>query len=583
MRLSPVRPAAPFLSSFLITTLALLTGCSPGEPPEGPPEEGRGEEASEPGPAATGESRAGVEDSHEELVAFFREWREFQSPEMVEGVPDYSPQAMARQRRGLDRYQDRLARMDTTGWSVGQQIDYHIVRAEMNGLDFDHRVLRPWARMPSFYQMIHPAQSDVPAHEGPFVHGWIDTWTYDYPLSPEDAAHLAERIRAIPPLLDQARVNLTGDARDLWMAGIRSMEGQVSDLEELAARVAGTSSELDEAIREAAGATEEFVAWLEEEAPSKTGPSGVGVENYTWYLENVHLVPYDWEEVMEVMQRELARSHAALKLEEERNRNLPRQTRISSPQEYDRRLNAAVDRYVAFLRDRDLLTMRDYMAPALRERIGSFRPVDSPNELRGFFSEVSYRDPLTMRTHGHHWFDLAMMATEPHPSPIRSTPLLYNIWDSRAEGVATGMEEWMMHAGLFDDRPRSRELIYILIAQRAARSIAGLRLHSNEYAMEDAVAFASEWTPRGWMPEDSGTVWGEQYLYLVQPFYGASYLMGKHQIEDLMRERAHQLGDDFTFKGFMDEMEASGLIPVSLIRWEITGMDDEIREMTARD
>jgi hypothetical protein len=30
----------------------------------------------------------------------------------------------------------------------------------------------------------------------------------------------------------------------------------------------------------------------------------------------------------------------------------------------------------------------------------------------------------------------------------------------------------------------------------------------------------------------------------------------------------------------MDEMEESGLIPVSLIRWEITGRDDEIRKMT---
>jgi uncharacterized protein (DUF885 family) len=173
-----------------------------------------------------------------------------------------------------------------------------------------------------------------------------------------------------------------------------------------------------------------------------------------------------------------------------------------------------------------------------------------------------------------------MMAAEPHPSPIRATPLLYNIWDSRAEGVATGMEEWMMNAGLFADSPRSRELIYILIAQRAARSISGLLLHSNEYTMEDAVEFAAEWTPRGWMPEDSNTVWGEQYLYLQQPFYGASYLTGKYEIEQLMAERAAQLGEEYSFKRFMDEMEASGLIPVSLIRWEMTGQDDEIREIT---
>jgi uncharacterized protein (DUF885 family) len=513
-------------------------------------------------------------------VAFHQEWREFQKPRFVDGVPDYSPAAMAQQHAELPVWQARLAAMDTTGWSVAEQVDWHLVRAEMNGLDFDHRVLKPWERIPGFYRMIHLEQSDVPAHEGPFLAGWIDTWTYDYPLSPEDAAELAERVGRIPAILEQARSNLTGDARDLWLGGIRAMQGQARDLMALAAQTEGAGAELEHAIQEAKEATDAFVAWLEQEAPSKTGPSGIGVENCDWYLRNVHLVPYTWEEVVGIARRELARSHAALKLEEERNRELPPLTRIASAQEYDRRLNQAVTDYLDFLRGNGLLTMRDYMDQALRERIGSFQPVDPPDALRGFFSEVSYRDPLTMRTHGHHWFDLAMMATAPHPSPVRATPLLYNIWDSRAEGVATGMEEWMMNAGLFDDRPRSRELIYILVAQRAARSIAGLMMHGRQWPQAEACAFAARWTPRGWMPEDSETVRGEQDLYLVQPFYEASYLTGKHQLEQLMAERAQQLGADYSFKRFMDEMEASGLIPVSLIRWEMTGRDDEIREMT---
>jgi hypothetical protein len=535
-----------------------------------------GSEGPGAGPGSSGET---VITDHAGLIDFYHAWREFQHPVMEDGVPDYSPEAMEAQHRELADYQARLASVDTTGWSITEQIDVHIIRAEMNGLDFDHRVTKPWANNPSFYVMIHPAQSDVPAHEGPFAYGQIDTWTYDYPLSEEDAAELAGRIGTVPAVLDQARANLAGNGRDLWMGGIRSMQGQARSLAALGARVEGTSEVLEEAIGAAIEATAAFVDWLESEAPSKTGPSGVGIENYDWYLKHVHLVPYTWQETMDVHRRELARSHSALMLEEHRNRDLPQQQRITSPEEYDRLLNQAVDDYVAFLGDNRLLTMRDYMAPSLRERIGSYQPVDSPEELRGFFSEVSYRDPLTMRTHGHHWFDLAMMEAEPHPSPIRSTPLLYNIWDSRAEGVATGMEEWMMNAGLFDENPRSRELIYILLAQRAARAISGLLLHSNEYTMEDAVKFAAEWTPRGWMPEDSNTVLGEQYFYLQQPYYGSSYLMGKHQIEELMTERAADLGEDYSFKGFMDEMEASGLIPLSLIRWEMTGRDDQIVEM----
>ena len=75
--------------------------------------------------------------------------------------------------------------------------------------------------------MIFNAQSDVPAHEGPVVHGWIDTWKYDYPLSPEDAEELAERVGTIPALLDQARGNLVGNSRDLWLRGINSIRDQV--------------------------------------------------------------------------------------------------------------------------------------------------------------------------------------------------------------------------------------------------------------------------------------------------------------------------------------------------------------------
>ena len=517
--------------------------------------------------------------SYEDLASFFEEWRDFQAPDVVDGVPDYSTDAMETQHRDLANLQSRLAAFDTTGWSVAQQVDYYVVWAEMNGLDFDHRVMRPWARHPAFYNMVFLAQSDVPAHEGPVVHGWIDVWTYEFPLSSDDAAELGARLRTIPTLLDHARENLIEDARDLWMGGIRSMTGQATDLSTLANRVAGSNSELEADIVAARVATNEFREWLEREAPYKSGPSGVGIDNYNWYLKNVHLVPYTWAEEMTVMRRDLARSYSALKLEEHRNRNLPELPRVGSAAEYGLRFNAAVTEYMAFLRDQEIVSIRDYMDHALRERIGSFSPTDG---LRGFFSEVSYREPIVMRTHGYHWFDLAMMASDPHESPIRRVPGLYNSWDSRAEGIATGMEEWMMHAGFLDGRPRARELIHILVAQRAARAIAGLRLHSNEFSMEQATEFAAEWTPRGWMPSESNTVWGEQYLYLQQPYYGASYLMGKYQVEMFMAERARQLGENFTVKRFFDEINGAGLIPMSLIRWELSGEADEVIRMAGK-
>ncbi len=525
------------------------------------------------GQRADGSPRTG----HDDLVALFEDWRTFQRPRPNAGVPDYSAQAMAAQRRELADYQRRLAAMDPSGWPVSQQVDHHLVRAELNGLDFDHRVRRPWARNPAFYTTIFPAQSDVPAHEGPVIDGWIDLWTYAYPLNQNDAAQLATRLLTISPLLEQAQSNLVEDARDLWMGGIRAMAGQRADLEALAERVEGTSAELDDAIVRAREATVAFHAWLERELPSKTGPSGVGKENYTWYLQQVHLVPYTWEEEVALMRHELSRSHAALRLEEHRNRDRPPLTRVASAEEYDRRFNEAVTEFMAFLEEEEVVAVRDYMDAAMRAKIGTFSPAEG---IRGFFNEVAYRDPVAMRTHSYHWIELAQMERDPHQSPIRRVPSLFNIFDARSEGLATGMEEWLMHAGLFDGRPRARELIYIMLAQRAARALGGLLMHGNEYTIEEAVEYAADWTPRGWMPRDSNTVWGEQHLYLQQPGYGTSYLIGKIQIEKLMAERARQLGDAFTLKRFMGEFSAAGVIPISLVRWELTGEDDEIRRMT---
>ncbi len=98
--------------------------------------------------------------------------------------------------------------------------------------------------------------------------------------------------------------------------------------------------------------------------------------------------------------------------------------------------------------------------------------------------------------------------------------------------------------------------------------------------MQEATEFAADWTPRGWMPRESGTVWGEQYLYLHQPYYGSSYLMGKSQVEMFLAERAVELGEDFTIKRFFDEINSSGLIPMSLVRWELSGEADEVISMT---
>src|SRR5919198_5542630 len=126
--------------------------------------------------ACAGAPQAARSTRYEDLVALFADWRAFQKPHLANGVPDYTVAAMTAQQRELPAYQRRLAAIDPGGWPVAHQVDWHIVRAEMNGLDFDHRVLKPWATNPAFYVTIFPERSDQPAREGPLAYGAVELW-----------------------------------------------------------------------------------------------------------------------------------------------------------------------------------------------------------------------------------------------------------------------------------------------------------------------------------------------------------------------------------------------------------------------
>src|SRR5262245_51409080 len=69
--------------------------------------------------------------SFADLTKLFAEWRAFQRPDLSDGVPDYSARAMSAQHRELPAFQRRLADIAISGWPTREQVDWHIVRAEM--------------------------------------------------------------------------------------------------------------------------------------------------------------------------------------------------------------------------------------------------------------------------------------------------------------------------------------------------------------------------------------------------------------------------------------------------------------------
>ena len=502
------------------------------------------------------------------LVDLFYEWREFENPPLLNGAPNYTKNSFNKRHAEFKKLKARLKKIDVSGWEKAQKIDFEVVLAEMNGYDFNYRVLRPWQRDPAFYQTIWTYQSDVPAHEGPTNHAVLELWTYSFPLTKQEKERLTKELLVIPPLLKQARKNLTGNAKDLWVAGIKNLEKQEKVLVGLQEKINNKTPALVGALEKAKQETSFFVAWLKKEAPKKTGPSGVGKENYTWYQQNVHLLPFTWEEEVALLEKELARAWASLVLEEQKNRSLPPMVAASSSEEFDKMAEEGVKRLMSFLEEKEIMPIKKNMEPALREHMGSF----VREENRNFFLIGMHYDPVPLYSHFYHWFDLAETRDNPHKSPIRRGPLLYNIFDSKSEGIATGVEEVFMRAGLYEDSPRSKEIVWIMLAQRAARGLGSLYAHANMMTMEEAGKVHVRWTPRGWMETEPHLLRFEQHLYLRQPGYGTRYITGKNIVEKLLAEYAEQkeaAGEPFIMKDFFKEFNSAGNIPVELVRWEM--------------
>ena len=133
---------------------------------------------------------------YEDLLAIYNEFREFRKPKLTDGVPDYTAPAMTEQFETLKEFQGRLAAMDISEWPVADQVDYHLVRAEMNGLEFDHRVIKNWSRDPGFYCTMPRFEETMNGAV------WIP---HELPLPAEKIDEYKARLAVVPKLLEQGK------------------------------------------------------------------------------------------------------------------------------------------------------------------------------------------------------------------------------------------------------------------------------------------------------------------------------------------------------------------------------------------
>ncbi len=61
-------------------------------------------------------------DSHEQLVAFYKTWRAFEQPPLINGAPDYTQGTFVSRMTAFKKLKGQLLSMDTTGWTIEKQV-----------------------------------------------------------------------------------------------------------------------------------------------------------------------------------------------------------------------------------------------------------------------------------------------------------------------------------------------------------------------------------------------------------------------------------------------------------------------------
>ncbi len=533
------------------------------------------------------------DNDYQDLTALFEEFRGFQDPVLIDGVPDYSAAAMARHYRQLREYQRRLASFDIDEWPTSQQIDYHLVRAEMNGLEFYHRVMKPWSTSPDFYWG-SPTSTGMPFYgfssrqpSGEEVGdeaGSIARYGFSarprMPLSQEELAAYRVRLRALPKILAQGKANIVlEDAKhDMGVLGIRSMDEEGVLLQGLVKLMEEHHPEAVPDAQAAWDAVQNYRAWIVANLDRMTAPTGVGSEHFDWWLKNVWLVPYTWDQAWAIVSSRYDRTMSALELERYRNRGVAALEPAATDAEYVGGYAEAGNDLIEFFRWGGYEGLADDLAaldmsPPARKAFGTEGdPMDLAERVRFLF-------PLDEVVHENMGHQLDVLRPKGHLSRIRSSRRLHEMTHTRREGYAAGLAEILMNGGLADERPRVRELVYITAAYRDARGMGDMKFQANEVDYAGWTQYDSEMSPFQWAIPDSFTMWDHKRDAVRAPGYELAYTLGATQFEKLLTARARQLGDRFDFGEFLDEVLAAGEIPFALIHWEMTGLADEVDKL----
>lgn len=530
-----------------------------------------------------------AQDSLDKLASDFWTWRAETAPFNADDVPrmerpaglkqSWTAAAIAKQHTDLAAFEARWKKLDATKWPVPQQVDYRLIGSALSRVRWELDYNKRYQSDATFY--VDQAMSPV-----------VQAILPPPPFEKVRSSDLIARVQNVPQIVEAAEANLQKPCAPFAKLSITALQDIRTQLWEMAHDVGPqlkgeNLQELAPAVERAAASLENYREWLKSRIVSMPPCSPIGREAYQFFLKNVALYPYTPDQLLEMSTQEWARSVAAEEIEHQRNIELPAMISFSSLDDQLQRTTDLENAIRHFLTRQGILTipmdMPHYTAkpvPTYLQGLENFAELDDftgpsrlnqdgvrwtvkPSANPGYFEGATQKDPRALIVHegvpGHY---MQLWLSWKNPDPIRR-----HYYDSGAnEGLGFYAEEMMMVAGLFDDTPHSREIIYNFMRLRALRVEVDVKLALGQMNNEQAAAYLAKSVPM-----NPVTAQAEGAMFSTQPGQAISYQTGKLQITKFLADARMKAGDKFDIKAFNDFVWRNGNVPIELQRAEWFG------------
>jgi uncharacterized protein (DUF885 family) len=536
--------------------------------------------------------RAQDPNSLDKLAADFWSWRAKYAPftgddvnriERPGGTRDWSRAKIQNERKELADFETRWKKIDARDWPIAKQVDYRLMGSALARVRWEFDINPRWKRDPNFYleQTLTPI---------------VEALTVPGPYDEAQSREILTRVENIPSVLEQAEQNLEKPPAPFARVAASALGNIRPRLHEMASALAGVSTlkgqDLYAATDRAADALEKYQRYLQQLLPSLSSGIALGRDAYVFFLRKVAMLPYSPEELLAMGRQEWDRGVAFESYEQNRNKDLPE---LKLAENIDAWVKDAAAKELSirkFLEQHNILTVPDWLQHyTLREmpeclralqgfgetddftspsrlNVNCIRYVTEPKPTLGYFWRATAQDPRPICVHEGipgHYFQLCL-------SWKQEDPIRRHYYASTAnEGIGFYAEEMMLQAGLFDDSPRTREIIYNFMRLRALRVEVDVKLALGQFTLDQAAQYL-----HGKVPMDTQTAHEEATAFATGPGGAISYQIGKLQILKFLADARLKQGEKFNLRTFHDFVWKNGNVPVSLQRWELLGDPSEV-------